>query len=247
MNSRRLALVVSLTVALLVTAVAVAEPVHMLDADVTPAKPGTKKNPTNVELALSLRTANDRAGEAPPVTTRIELFLPSELVLGAKSFRGCKPAVLNDGNDATRCKSKSLVGNGRATFAGQTPVGPMEQDAEVTVYNGPSGRSIVFHFRSTGALPIDRAVAGRLAKARGNGYGRKIVIRIPEELRGAGGQQIGLAELHAEVKASRKRRGKTVPYIGLGRCRQGELSFRSVVYLTGGGPKRTDQVGVGCD
>lgn len=210
-----------------VAAAALAKPIQEIDAAVTPAKGGTKKKPKNVRARIVLTVRTDTAGEAEPTTTKAEVLLPSEFILGGAAFASCKKSILDDQNDATKCPSKSKVGTGSAVF--KTAFG--SQPVKVTMYNGPKGKSLLMHLAGTSPTPIDQALEGKLSKAGEAGFGMKLVTNIPEEL-----QQAALTNLVLNIKGTflpKRKKGATrapppIPYIGLGPCIDKELSFKVV-------------------
>jgi hypothetical protein len=211
-----------------VAAPATAKPIQEIDAVVTPARAGTKSKPRAVSSKITLTTRADTAGEAEPTTTKSEVFLPSEFVLGGAVFPSCTFAQANQATP--RCTSRARVGAGRAVFRS----GAFSQQANVTVYNGPKGKSVLLRLdSSSGGVPIHQAIEGKLVKCGTGvacaGFGIKLVTQIPEELQQGSGLRIALTELSFTLlKRTITHKKRKVPYLGLGPCSDEELSFKAV-------------------
>ena len=231
-------LVVAATVALVATAFA--KPVSELNARVTPSKGGTKKRPKNARLSITVANRTDTAGEQPPTTTKLQVFLPSEFVFGGAAFASCTFANANNSTD--KCSAKARTGRGRAVFT----AGSFTEQTLVTVYNGPKGKSLILRLdsQSTAPIPFHQALEGKLVKAGQAGFGQKLVIAVPEELQEAGGLRISMTDLQLLVSRTVKKRRRTIPYIGLGPCRDELLAFKTITSYRGDSEPRiaTDDV-----
>jgi hypothetical protein len=220
-------LALAVVAALVVAAVALAEPIADLSARVSPSKPGTNHKPRRVEVDLALSQQTDTAGEALPATTKLQFFLPSEFFFGGADFHSCKADILDDQNQQTQCPVKSKVGSGRAVFQVGGPGGSVAQSTLVTAYNGPRGKSLLLHLQSQTPVAIDQALEGRLSKSS-KPYGQVLTFAFPPELQA----RAGLSELEFELEGTRtvRRNGhrRTIPYVGLGSCGDDVLDFKSV-------------------
>jgi hypothetical protein len=104
---------------------------------------------------------------------------------------------------------------------------------DLTIYNGPKGKSWLIRFQSDSPFSLDLAMQGKLTKVSQPGYGQKMTVDVPQEFENSA----RLKTLQFQVqKTVRKRirqtnRFRTIPYIGIGPCPDGELSFQSVHYF----------------
>jgi hypothetical protein len=224
-------------IGLVAVGAALAETLPALNASVTPAKPGTQNKPKNVTLALDLDNNFSDPAAPPETMTELEIFLPSEFVFGGADFRSCTKDILTDGSPFTQCPSKSRVGTGSGIvrgFSGSTPA--FTQNVNVTPYNGPKGKRWLLHLQSTMPFTVDSVLEGKLQNAGEDSFDRKSVIDIPAELEASAPFRIALTDLTFSMNAKttvtygppNNRRRKTVPFIGLGKCSDDVLSFKTV-------------------
>jgi hypothetical protein len=201
-----------------------------LTADVSPHNPGTRARPENVAMELAVRTRG-APGEEAATVARITVFLPKELVLSARRFPSCRPSFLTAGRER-RCR-RAKVGTGEASVTAFGPVQDLKVNPSVTAYNGSRGKTLLLHLEASTPTVINSAITGRLQRVRHPRYGNRYVFTIPQELREPSpGLRATVSDLRFELEKQRtvrrrKRRFK-IPYIGLGSCRDGVLSFKSV-------------------
>jgi hypothetical protein len=201
-------------------AIAWAAPSQTLNGSVSPNNPGTKKKPTNVDVAVSMTTSTSPPSDPLPTTTKFQLFLPKEVVSFGHKFRYCFSTDV-----PTDCPNGSRVGQG----SGSVVVGATPVNVTLTVYNGRRGKSWLLRMQAGSPFAFDEVIRGNLTLFGRRGYGHKLVFTVPEKL-----QAMKLKELNLDVGASIRsgsagaRGGAVVPFLGLGPCRDGELSFKTI-------------------
>jgi hypothetical protein len=209
-------------VALVVSAVAYAASMQRLDASVTPSKAGTPKKPKPIQLLVELTGSTDD-GSVPPASKHVITRFGKGIVFNGAPFPSCTLETLNDANKGpSKCPPGSKIGTGEATaHIGNDPTGPDEQ-LVVTVFNGPKGKSTLFHLKGTAPVAVNAAFAGSIKKDSGK-YGYKLDVVIPKSLYNpVGTTYTPLTHFKVKIKATTKVKGKTVGLLATVGCPKGK-------------------------
>ena len=210
---------------------ALAAVVTDLEATVAPTKPGTKQKPRKVAVSATVRSRQEAPSDPVPIISGIDLSMPSELVLGGKEFPSCTEVILRGGK---LCNAKSVVGSGEALGR----VGPQQLTFQGTVYNGPKGKELLLALEPPAPFPGPFVVTGKWV--RGEAGARTLILTFPAELTqgGVSVSQLTLAVKERSVKVRTKgdEKRRSVPFLGLGPCPDGLLTFSSTTSYSGGFP-----------
>ena len=100
--------------------------------------------------------------------------------MNSRWFPKCDPRRLTA---RKKCPRGSLLGRAKIGAA----VGPSTADVlavplTADLYNGPGGKSIVFHFKGNVPIPINVVQVAPLTKIRERFYGFRLVVEVPELL-----------------------------------------------------------------
>ena len=174
------------------------------------------KRPIPATLELALNFSGDQPGGLPPILDRAVVSFPYGSQLNSRLFPGCAPnTIARRGPGA--CPAGSKVGSGHVDGVGDT----VRQRLRLTLYNGPGGRSIVFHLRGTSPLRIDSAFAAPLRTLRGGRFNYRLTVDVPPSLQRIAGVDVAVEEFVTTVKASRRVGGRRRGYIETALCPPG--------------------------
>lgn len=168
------AIAASVTLAVAGGAVAQA-PESTFDATVSPSNAGTKRKPTNTKLGFKVTL------DKPGTTVEfIDLALPKGLKLSGKGLKTCSVDTLAAQGPAG-CPSGSKAGPTGSATALLGPAGPSQSTLNFTV--SPfvlNAGTLVFYVASDSGsgVAVQSPITGTIT-----GKGRKLRIRIPQELR----------------------------------------------------------------
>jgi hypothetical protein len=181
------AVVASASLAIVAGAIA-QSPEATFTADVTPSKSGTKNKPKNTTLAFGVTL------DKPNTTVEfIDLALPKGLKLSGKGMKSCSQATLETVGP-TGCPSGSKAGPTGSATADYGPEGPSQSKLvfEVSPFVR-NANTFVFYVASEdgSGLFVQSPITGKITDK-----GRKLRIRIPEELRQPGGVDASLTSLN---------------------------------------------------
>lgn len=207
--------------ALVVAAVAMAASTHSqtYDATVSPSKSGTAKKPKPITLGVHLQ-AHTTDGSVPPASKHVVTYFGRGIVLNGAPFKSCTLDTLNDPNKGpSACPSDSKVGGGTATaHLGNDPGGPNES-ITVTIFNGPKGKSVLFHLKGTTPVAVNAAFAGKIIKIRSGTFGYKLDVTIPKSLYNpVGATYTPLTDFNVKIKAIKRVAGKQVSLVSTISC-----------------------------
>jgi hypothetical protein len=166
---------VAASVSLAVATGAVAQEPTTFTADVKPANAGTKRNPKNT--TLNFKVTLDKPGSTVEF---IDLGLPRGLKISGKGLKRCSVNTLAT-EGPSGCPSGSKAGPTGSATATVGPEGPGQQvlNFDVSPFVLDSN-TLVFYVASEGGsgIAVQSPITGEIT-----GKGRKMRIRIPEELR----------------------------------------------------------------
>lgn len=207
--------------ALVVAAVAMAASNHSqkYDATVSPSKSGTATKPKPVTLGVHL-TGSTSDGSVPPASKHVVTYFGRGLVLNGAPFKSCTVDTLNDPNKGpSACPSESKIGGGTArAHIGNDANGPNE-DLVLTVFNGPKGKSVLFHLKGTTPVAVNSAFAGKIIKIRSGAFGYKLDVTIPKALYNpVGTTYTPLTDFNVKIKGIKRVKGKQVGLVSTISC-----------------------------
>jgi hypothetical protein len=189
-----------------------------LDAKVTPSKSGTAKKPKPIQLQVTLTGSTDD-GSVPPASKHVVTRFGKGIVFNGAPFPSCTIETLNDANKGpSKCPAGSKIGTGTArAHIGNDPTGP-DEDLVVTVFNGPKGKSTLFHLKGDKPVAVNAAFAGAIKKDTGK-YGYKLDVTIPKALYNpVGDTYTPLTQFSVKIKAVKKVKGKSVGILASTSC-----------------------------
>ena len=202
-------------------------------------------------MGLTLRlVTTDTDGYVPDVARHDDIYLDRGLRQNARYFRSCTLAVLNDqqrGPD--RCPRGSQVGTGTATAYADgcgrkvRPIEAIRADVAIRLFNGPGGRTLLAHLRST-SPQFQQAFPVQFQRAS-NPFGLKLNFDIPQNIQQpVAGFCAALVDTQLTIprkSTTRKvrRRGRTrrvrVGFLTTTSCpRDRQRKYRNDVILTNG-------------
>lgn len=189
------AVVASASLAVVAGAVAQA-PESTFSADVSPSNAGTKQKPKNTTLEFGVTL------DKPNTTVEfIDLGLPKGLKLSGKGMKSCSVDTLA-AQGPTGCPSGSKAGPAGTATADLGPEGPSQQQLnfEVTPFVLDSDTFVFYVASDTGSgVAVQSPITGEIT-----GKGRKLRIRIPQELRQpVPGVDASLTSLNQSFKGKR--------------------------------------------
>jgi hypothetical protein len=207
--------------ALVVAAVAMAATTHSqtIDAAVSPSKAGTTKAPKPITLQVHL-AAQTSDGSVPPASKHTVTYFGRGIVFNGAPFKSCTLETLNDPNKGpSKCPTESKIGGGSATaHVGNDPNGP-DETLQVTVVNGPKGKSTLFHLKGTVPVAVNAAFAGKIVKIRSGAFGYKLDVVIPKALYNpVGTTYTPLTDFNVKIKAVKRVSGKQVGILSTVSC-----------------------------
>lgn len=190
------ALLVSLALGAILVAPSVAQaPITSVtvDANVTPSKAGTKRNPQGVKLSGKIQWKSE-AGIEPPIVTAFDILISKGGVFNGGKYPKCAMSKVNrDGPDA--CPKKSIMGSATGSaFADDVITRP-----KVTFVNG-GAKNICFYTVLTNPARVRTCVPGKVTKLSGDPkWGYRVKATVPEVLQVVAGVPIALRDLRWEA------------------------------------------------
>jgi hypothetical protein len=138
---------------------------------------------TPVSLTINSTFTIEPEGAADGwVITRAIVNLPGApyAVTNSHLFPSCDAKKINANRGSTRvCPRGSQIGSGKATGTAVDLRPPITSSGAMKVFNGPRGRSVVFHFDINRPAKVITAFDAPLKRTR-NGY--QITLNVPPEL-----------------------------------------------------------------
>ena len=195
---------------------------YTVTAKVTPAKSGTKKKPTPIQLNFNY-TVGETSGLRPSVITKYAIGFGG-IVSDGKDFAKCTAAAINNANPPRNqvCPAGSAVGKGNVeNIAGPTSDPTNKATTchlDLTIYNGGQGQAALYLFGSTtnpnGKCPlaVDQAIPATYTS--GPDGGTSLVFSVPPSLaHPLPGFDNSVVQVASSINKITKRvHGKTVAY-----------------------------------
>jgi hypothetical protein len=165
-------------------------------------------------------TLDTRFSSVPPgqdfVLQRLVYLFPHGTVVNGRLFPSCDVATLERAHGRLgACPSGSRIGGG--TAAGTAVALGVTSSAQITLFNGPGGRSITMNARITTPALIDVALAAPLTSLHGR-YASKLTVTVPDELKTILDGDIVASHIHVRTGATRMLHGVRRGYIEAARC-----------------------------
>jgi hypothetical protein len=212
-----------------------------LIGSISPKKVGTPERPRIVDLTVETGTETIPPGGQPPTLTQSVIFFPRGARANGRLFPSCRPAVI-ERDGPSGCPRRSRIGRGRA----EGRAGSTVEQVEVTVFNGPRGRTVLFHIRGTDPIAIDAVLVAPLARLRGGRFAYRLTVTIPPNLQRPAGVAAAVTLFRVTVGATIRRQGRRRGYVETFRCpRSGKTPFRGVFSYVGQ-PDETINTNIAC-
>jgi hypothetical protein len=158
--------------------------------------------------------------QLPATLARAELKFTRGAVVNGAWFPKCNPARLRAHKS---CPKASFLGRAQIGAA----IGPsvsemMNVPLIADLYNGPRGKSIVFHFKGSVPVPINVVQDAPLTKINERFYAWRLVVDVPEILQlPLVGVPSSVLDFEVTVKGTVKHKGKRRGYIETSLCPPG--------------------------
>jgi hypothetical protein len=167
-------------------------------------------------LSLTLDT---RFSSTPPggdfVLQRLDYVFPPGTVVNGRLFPSCDAATLERAHGRlSACPKGSKIGSGYA--AGTAVALGVTSRANVTLFNGPGGRSVTMNASITTPALINTTLSAPLVPRRGPAYTLSVVL--PDSLKSILDGDIVASVIHVTTGATRVVHGRRRGYIETVRC-----------------------------
>jgi hypothetical protein len=194
-----------------------------LEGSISPKRVGTPNQPRPATLTVTTTGDTIPPGGQPPTLTRAVILFPRGATANGRLFTSCQPATLQQ-RGPSGCPRSSRLGSGRA----EGKVGDLVVPAEVDVFNGPRGRSVLFWIEARQPVSIRAAVVAPLRRLRGGRYGYRLTFPVPDNIQQpVPGLETGVTLFRVKVGATRMVRGRRRGYIETHACpRSGRAPLR---------------------
>jgi hypothetical protein len=189
-----------------------------LNLKVTPKKAGTKTNPKNSKIAVTVENGNTQR-----TMSKVTVVSPKTFKLSAKGLRKCAEATLEGGGPAA-CPRASRVGTGIAkALVGVNTPSPTPLTFDVTAV--VTGSKKIGFFLAGRELPVNVMAPGTIS-------GRNLTIKVPlNAQQPAPGLWAGLVSLEATMGA---KKGKNYLASTTG-CKRKKHRFKAVLTFVDNG------------
>ena len=151
-----------------------------LSGSVSPTMDRVGGGPKSVALGIKLGFSSVDPNQLPATLAKAELKFTRGAVVNGRWFPKCDPKKLTA---RKKCPRGSLLGRAKIGAAvGPTTADMLAVPLTADLYNGPGGKSIVFHFKGNVPIPINVVQVAPLTKIRERFYGFRLVVPVPEVL-----------------------------------------------------------------
>jgi hypothetical protein len=174
--------------------------------------------PKSVALSVDLGFRSLLADQLPATLARAELWFTRGAVVNGRWFPSCTAARLAANR---RCPRGSLLGRAQIGAAVGTVADRLDVPLRADLYNGPGGRSVVFHFRASQPVSIDVPVNAPLQRVRERFYAYKLTVPVPENLQAPAGLETSVQSFKVTVKGTVRRNGRRRGWIETSLCPPG--------------------------
>jgi len=201
-------------------------------------KPGT---PFTVKI-------DTRLSSVPPggdfVLEDLDYLFPKGAVTNGQLFPSCSVARLRAAHGVlSACPKGSKIGSGVAT--GIAVAIGVKSHGNLTLFNGPGGRSITMNIDIEHPAVIDETWSGALVKLHGK-YALKLSVKVPDELKTIIGGDIVTTDIDVTVGATRVVHGVRRGYTEAVNCPAGGKGpFHADFSFTDGAKASADST-LGC-
>jgi hypothetical protein len=175
-----------------------------IDSHVTPVIRAFTPKTTSSTLAVNLTFSGENGTSAAVLRQAVLKF-----TYGAKVNGNLFPSCTADKiRNHQACPAGSKIGTG--TGLGTVGDGPdaAEEPIDITLYNGPKGKSIVFRIQGKAPAVIDVPFDAPFKTLSGGSYNYELTVNVPDILQRVAGLPISLKYFNVKVGASRKVKGK---------------------------------------
>jgi hypothetical protein len=151
-----------------------------LEGSVSPTVDRVGGPPRPMALTIGLGFTSLDASQLPATLAKAELKFTRGAVVNGAWFPKCDPARLRARKS---CPRGSRLGRAKIGAAvGRSVAEQLAVPLTADLYNGPGGRSIIFHFKGNVPIPINVVQTAPLTKIRERFYGFRLVVEVPEVL-----------------------------------------------------------------
>ncbi len=196
---------------------------------------------TPVKLTVNASFGTDTPGAAPFVIQKAVVKFPSGARANGRFFPSCSAKKLNRNRGIlSKCPKGSKIGGGKATGRANDLTPPITATGNVTLFNGPGGRSVVFNIDVKRPAVINRSFQAPLKRLHGK-YGYQLSLIVPRDLQFIAFSDIAVTKFTTNVFATRVVHGVTRGYIeGLKCPKSGKAPIHLDVFYKGGLTTSTD-------
>jgi hypothetical protein len=198
----------------------------------------TKTKPKNVGYTGTLHIDTDPAGQQPEAAPTTSVYFAKAIKNNAPYFPFCNKTEI-DGQPTLPAKcAKAKVGTGSASALAGSPGAPaansVKEDLNVTVMNGPKGKTLYLVLNSEPGAPVgltNRVVPGTVVKSSGT-FGFLVRFQIPADLQEQLGLTISLTDFIVKISGTPRkvkvgRVFKKIAYLQLTSCK-GSLPVKAI-------------------
>jgi hypothetical protein len=191
------------------TALAAGQTTVDVDSHVTPVIRAFTPKTTPATLSINLDFKGPQGEQAATLTRALLKFTYGARLMG-KFFPSCSADMIRNHQV---CPKGSVIGTGKALGMVGGPENPALENIDVTLYNGPKGKSITFRIQGKQPAVIDVPFDAPLKTFSGGTYNYQVDVVVPDILQRIAGLPISLDYFNVKVGATRKVKGKKVGYI----------------------------------
>jgi len=216
-----------------------------LTGTISPAVNNFAARPQSVGLSILARFLTTPPGGQPATVTQAVISFSHGATINSQLFPGCSARRLDLGG-LKGCPPDTRIGTGSALGVGAG----IDEPLNVTAFNGPRGRSVLFYLQGNSPIHIAQAIDAPLVPVRGRFYAYQLTLPVPEDLQVIAGVPIAVAEFQTTVRATvtKRVRGTTVRrgYIEVPLCPAGALVPLRGIFSFIGAPTETVNSGIAC-
>src|SRR3954468_7154932 len=175
-----------------------------IDSHVTPVVRAFTPRTTPSTLAINLTFSGANGTAADTLSKAVLKF-----TYGAKVSGNLFPPCTADKiRNHEACPKGSLIGTGSGLGTVGEPPNATEEPINITLYNGPKGKSIVFRIQGKAPVVIDVPFDADFKTLSGGNYNYQLTVPVPDILQRVAGLPISLKYFNVKVGATRKVKGK---------------------------------------
>jgi hypothetical protein len=199
-----------MTALLIIPASSLADTTVDIDSHVTPVirQFTTRTTPATLAVNLKFHGAN---GQPADTLQQVILKFTYGAHVNGKLFPSCSADRIRNHK---ACPKGSKIGSGNALgVLGAGTANPAEEPINVTLYNGPKGKSITFRIQGQAPAVIDVPFDAPLQTFKSGTYNYALTVNVPDILQMVAGIPISLDHFNVKVGASRVVKGRKRGYI----------------------------------